>query len=234
VSAAREPPQDAAGRREGVARLTRVARVAAQPEGGGGLMPPLRVGHRPADRAAPAPAPGHLPAPTGVATLTPKAAAVERAARELRLVMGRFATGVTVITTLAGDTVHGMTANGVLSVSLRPPLVLVSLGRCRMNELLPRTGHYAISVLAHDQEHLAAHFAGQREAPSAPQFRFDGGLPVVDGALAHLVCRVVDVHRSGDHVLWIGEVQRAHHREGQPLLFYTGRFGTFGGTAERG
>jgi flavin reductase (DIM6/NTAB) family NADH-FMN oxidoreductase RutF len=224
VSADREPPAPgAAGRREGVARLTRVASFS---EGAGGLMPPLRT-RRPAGR--PAPTDGRLPTPTGVAMLTPKAAAVEEAARSLRLVMGRFATGVTVVTTLDGEVIHGMTANGVLSVSLRPPLVLVSLGRCRMNELLPRTRRYGISVLAHDQAHLAAHFAGQRESPSPPEFDWDGGLPVVDGALAHLVCHVVDVHRAGDHVLWIGEVERSHHREGEPLLFYTGRFGTLGG-----
>ena len=228
MSADREPPAPGAGgRREGVARLTRVAEVA---EGGGGLMPPLRTRRAP---ARPATAQERLPTPTGVATLTPRSAAVEEAARALRLVMGRFATGVTVVTTLDGQVIHGMTANGVLSVSLRPPLVLVSLGRCRMNDLLTRTRRYGISVLAHDQEHLAAHFAGQSESPSAPEFRFDGGLPVVGGALAHLVCRVVDVHRAGDHVLWIGEVERSHHREGEPLLFYTGRFGTLGAVAER-
>ena len=79
--------------------------------------------------------------------------------------MGRFATGVTVVTTTHKDTIHGMTANAFLSVSLRPPLVLVSLGRCRMSEMLPRTGRYGVSVLASDQEHFAAHFAGQRVSP---------------------------------------------------------------------
>ena len=141
--------------------------------------------------------------------------------------MGRFATGVTVVTTIERDTIHGMTANAFLSVSLRPPLVLVSLGRCRMNEMLPRTGRYGVSVLAHDQEHFAAHFAAQR--PSAGRAARSSGTTACrcsTGALAHLVCRVVDVHRAGDHVLWIGEVEHLHHRDGEPLLFYTGRFGT--------
>ena len=141
--------------------------------------------------------------------------------------MGRFATGVTVVTTIDRDTIHGMTANAFLSVSLRPPLVLVSLGRCRMNEMLPRTGRYGVSVLAHDQEHFAAHFAAQqRLAGRAPRSPGTNGLPLLEGALAHLVCRVVDVHPAGDHVLWIGEVEHLDHREGEPLLFYTGRFGT--------
>jgi flavin reductase (DIM6/NTAB) family NADH-FMN oxidoreductase RutF len=212
--------------REGVARLTRVVR----PTDGAGLMPPLR----PARQAGAKPAGAELLPHTGVAKLTPKARAAEQAAREFRHVMGRFATGVTVVTTVERDTVHGMTANGFLSVSLRPPLVLVSLGRCRMNEMLPRSGRYGISVLAQDQQHFAAHFAAQKPSPVEPTFEFHHGLPLLEGALAHLVCRVVDVHRAGDHVLWIGEVEYIDHREDQPLLFYTGRFGTVSEIQERG
>jgi flavin reductase (DIM6/NTAB) family NADH-FMN oxidoreductase RutF len=225
--------------REGVARLTRVAR----PTASSGLMPPLRS---PGSRASPAGRPGGgpgsggsrrgraaLPPPTGVAKLTPKAAAVEAAARELRQVMGRFATGVTVVTTTDGDTIHGMTANAFMSVSLHPPLVLVSLGRCRMGEMLPRTGRYGVSVLAHDQEHLAAHFAAQRVSRVEPTFAWHDGLPLLDGALAHLGCRVVDVHPAGDHVLWIGEVEHLRYRDAEPLLFYTGRFGTLREVSDR-
>ncbi len=211
--------------REGVARLTRVA----TPTASSGLMPPPR----PAARPATAPGRGVQPVtgtglgpPTGVAKLTPKAAAVEAAARALRQAMGRFATGVTVVTTIDRDTIHGMTANAFLSVSLRPPLVLVSLGRCRMSEMLPRTRRYGVSVLSHDQAHFAAHFAAQRASPVEPTFEWHDGLPLLGGALAHLACRVVDVHAAGDHVLWIGEVEHLHHRDGEPLLFYTGRFGS--------
>jgi flavin reductase (DIM6/NTAB) family NADH-FMN oxidoreductase RutF len=206
--------------RQGIARLTRVA----TPTQSSGMMPPLRPPHghgRGSDQSRR----GLLP-PTGIATLTPKAPAVDQAARELRTVMGRFATGVTVITTVHRDTIHGMTANAFLSVSLRPPLVLVSLGRCRMGEMLPRTKRYGVSVLAHDQEQFAAHFAAQRQSPVPPTFTNHDGVPLLDGALAHLVCRVVDVHSAGDHELWIGEVEHLHERDGEPLLFYTGRFGT--------
>ena len=207
--------------REGVARLTRVVR----PTDGAGLMTPPTPVAKPAARQPGAKHPNLLPQ-TGVARLTPKARAVEKAAREFRQVMGRFATGVTVVTTVERDVVHGMTANGFLSVSLRPPLVLVSLGRCRMNEMLPRSGRYGISVLSHEQQHFAAHFAAQRASPVEPTFTWQRGLPLLEGALAHLVCRVVDVHRAGDHVLWIGEVEYLDHRDDEPLLFYTGRFGT--------
>ncbi len=212
--------------REGVARLTRVGRPT---ESTGGLMPPLRG---PAKRESPSPR-ASLPPATGVAKLTPKAPAVVEAAKTFRQVMGRFATGVTVVTTVERDTVHGMTANGFLSVSLRPPLVLVSLGRCRMNEMLPRSGRYGISVLSQQQHQFAAHFAAQKPSPVEPTFTWQGGLPLLEGALAHLVCRVVDVHRAGDHVLWIGEVEYLDHRDDEPLLFYTGRFGTISEIRDR-
>jgi flavin reductase (DIM6/NTAB) family NADH-FMN oxidoreductase RutF len=211
--------------RKGIARLTRVA----QPTQSSGLMPPLRQPSQPSRKAPPGRSPTvrvGLQTPTGVAKLTPRSAAAEQAARNLRQVMGRFATGVTVVTTMHRNTIHGMTANAFLSVSLRPPLVLVSLGRCRMSEMLPRTGRYGVSVLAHDQEQFAAHFAAQRVSPVEPSFVWHEGLPLLEGALAHLACRVVDVHPAGDHVLWIGEVEHLRHEEGEPLLFYTGRFGT--------
>ena len=211
--------------REGVARLTRVVR----PTDAAGLMPPPR----PASAKREPPTAGSTLLPqTGVARLTPKAPAVEQAARAFRQVMGRFATGVTVVTTVERETVHGMTANGFLSVSIRPPLVLVSLGRCRMNEMLPRSARYGVSVLAHDQQPFAAHFAAQKPAPVEPTFIWQEGMPLLEGALAHLVCRVVDVHRAGDHVLWIGEVEYLDHRDDEPLLFYTGRFGTVREVAE--
>jgi flavin reductase (DIM6/NTAB) family NADH-FMN oxidoreductase RutF len=225
--------------KEGVARLTRVAKV-APPTSSTGMMPPIRPSPAPARSGgargrhplAPPP-PAALGAPTGVAKLTPRSAQAEAAARELRNVMGRFATGVTVVTTTHRDTIHGMTANAFLSVSLRPPLVLVSLGRCRMSEMLPRTGRYGVSVLASDQEQYAAHFAGQRAADEDPRFVWENDLPLLEGALAHVGCRVVDVHPAGDHVLWIGEVEHLYHREGEPLLFYTGRFGTLRETEDR-
>jgi flavin reductase (DIM6/NTAB) family NADH-FMN oxidoreductase RutF len=224
--------------RAGVARLTRVAKV-ARPGTSTGMMPPIRPpspGARPGGAVAkhpPAPPRLAVEPPTGVARLTPHSAAAEAAARELRQVMGRFATGVTVVTTAHRDTIHGMTANAFLSVSLRPPLVLVSLGRCRMSEMLPRTGRYGVSVLASDQEPFAAHFAGERVADVPPSFVWEKEFPLLDGALAHVGCRVVDVHTAGDHVLWIGEVEHLSHRDGEPLLFYTGRFGTLREVSDR-
>lgn len=222
--------------REGVARLTRVATVERAGQSGAGMMPPIRMaasGATGATKPPPAPPRTAVEPPTGVAKLTPRSAAAEASARELRQVMGRFATGVTVVTTAHRETIHGMTANAFLSVSLRPPLVLVSLGRCRMSEMLPRTGRYGVSVLASDQEEFAAHFAGQRASAVPPSFVWENDFPLLDGALAHVGCRVIDVHPAGDHVLWIGEVEHLSHRDGEPLLFYTGRFGTLREVSDR-
>ncbi len=221
------------GERQGIARLTRVA----EPIESSGLMPPLRAAPRATTTAGAAgrgsPSGPALEPHVGVAKLTPRSAAVERAAREMRQVLGRFATGVTVVTTTHRDTIHGMTANGFMSVSLRPPLVLVSLGRCRMTEMLPRSKRYGVSVLAADQEQFAAHFAAQRASAVPPAFVFHEQVPLLDGALAHLACRVVDLHRAGDHILWIGQVEHLEHRDGEPLLFYAGRFGTLREVRER-
>ncbi len=147
----------------------------------------------------------------GVATLTQVSRA--SAPARLRKAMGRFATGVTVVTTAQRDHVHGMTANGVMSVSLDPPLVVVSLGASRMDELLPKTRRYGISVLGAEQEELAPRFVWWKE------------LPFIDGALAHVGCKVDAIHQAGDHRLWIGRVEYMEYRDGDPLLFYAGRFG---------
>jgi flavin reductase (DIM6/NTAB) family NADH-FMN oxidoreductase RutF len=69
---------------------------------------------------------------------------------------------------------------------------------------------------------------------SSRAFDWYDGIPLLDGALAHLVCRFVDVHPAGDHVLWIGEVEHVRHRDGEPLLFYTGRFGSLRALPDEG
>jgi flavin reductase (DIM6/NTAB) family NADH-FMN oxidoreductase RutF len=159
----------------------------------------------------------------GVATLTQ----VSRSSAPLRLrkAMGRFATGVTIVTTAHRDHVHGMTANGVMSVSLDPPLVVVSLGPSRMDELLPKTRRYGISVLGAHQEELATHFAGRPVEDLAPRFTWWKELPFIEGALAHVGCKVDSIHQAGDHRLWVGRVEYMEYADGDPLLFYGGKFG---------
>jgi flavin reductase (DIM6/NTAB) family NADH-FMN oxidoreductase RutF len=141
-----------------------------------------------------------------------------------RTVMSRFATGVTVVTTPHDDGVHAMTANGFLSVSLEPPLVLVSLGQCRMATLLPATGRYGISVLAEDQRALSRHFAGRADPTAAPEFAWVDGWAFLAGSVAHIGCRVVQQHAAGDHTLFIGEVEHLAQFEARPLLFHSGAY----------
>jgi flavin reductase (DIM6/NTAB) family NADH-FMN oxidoreductase RutF len=146
-------------------------------------------------------------------------------AREFRRVLGRFASGVTVVTTALEGQVHGMTANAFVSVSLDPPLVLVSIdNRARMREWLQHSRRYAVNILAREQEAVAQHFAGRPQSQPCFSFTWKEGLPLLDKALAHLLCRVVDMHPAGDHTLYIGLVEALEAHDGQPLLFYTGGY----------
>ena len=146
--------------------------------------------------------------------------------RELRDALGRFASGVTIVTALEDGRTHGMTANAFVSVSLDPPLVLVSVdNRSHMHRILPTARRYGISVLAEDQRALGDHFAGRRnEGGAYVRFVSRGGTPLVEGAVAHFVVRVVDVHLAGDHTLYIGTVEHFELHDHRPLLFYAGRY----------
>jgi flavin reductase (DIM6/NTAB) family NADH-FMN oxidoreductase RutF len=147
-------------------------------------------------------------------------------AAAFRRTLGMFATGVTIITTQAGDQVHGMTANAFMSVSLRPPLVLISVDkRAKMNALLREGVRFGVNVLAEDQRELSDHFAG-RPGERAPEARFTviHDTPLVDGALAHLVARAERSYWGGDHSLFLGRVEYARYGSGTPLLFHGGRY----------
>jgi flavin reductase (DIM6/NTAB) family NADH-FMN oxidoreductase RutF len=143
-----------------------------------------------------------------------------------RRTLGMFATGVTVLTTLRGEQVHGMTANAFMSVSLSPPLVLISLERrARLCSMLHEGTRYGVSVLGDGQAGLSDRFAGRTgdDFPE-PQFVTVRDTPLVDGALAHLVARVVRSYWGGDHSLFLGQVEYARYGEGRPLLFHGGRY----------
>jgi flavin reductase (DIM6/NTAB) family NADH-FMN oxidoreductase RutF len=143
-----------------------------------------------------------------------------------RRTLGMFATGVTVITTTAAEQVHGMTANAFMSVSLRPPLVLISVdNRARMHAMLNEGKRIGISVLSETQEALSDRFAG-RPGGNAPEPNFDvvRETPLVQGALAHLVARVTRSYWGGDHSLFLGHVEYAHYGRGSPLLFHGGHY----------
>jgi flavin reductase (DIM6/NTAB) family NADH-FMN oxidoreductase RutF len=144
--------------------------------------------------------------------------------REFRNCLGRFATGVSVVTAVHGEHQHGMTANAFMSVSLDPPLVVVSVShKARIKPLLEESGRFAVSVLAEDQEPLALHFSGRPQGLEVA-IGLKEELPLIAGAVAHLTCRVENAVDAGDHTLFLGRVEWLWYREGRPLTFYAGRF----------
>jgi flavin reductase (DIM6/NTAB) family NADH-FMN oxidoreductase RutF len=147
---------------------------------------------------------------------------------DFRKALGQFSTGVTVVTTRGIDGRRvGMTANSFSSVSLDPPLVLWSLAR-QAPSLADFTAasHFAINVLAAHQHHLSRRFS----TPLADKFggvdcsEGTAGVPLIDGAIARFVCRNVRQHDGGDHLIFIGEVERYERFEGAPLVFHAGRY----------
>jgi flavin reductase (DIM6/NTAB) family NADH-FMN oxidoreductase RutF len=155
---------------------------------------------------------------------------------EFRAALGRFASGVTVITveTAEGD-VHGMTANAFCSVSLQPPLVLVCIDHLAETYLRVRErGEFGVSVLKEEQEALSEFFADPERNPDAAyrlgvRFRkMKSGTPVLETALANLDCHVVGAHVGGDHTIFVGEVREVTLSEGTPLLYFRGRYGMSG------
>jgi len=146
--------------------------------------------------------------------------------RRFRSALGRFATGVTVVTTERDGEVHAMTANAFTSVSLDPPLVLVSLDRrTKMCGLLYEGSRYGVSVLCETQSALSDRFAG-RAVDGVPEPRFEvvRETPLVEGALAHFVARIERSYWGGDHSLFLGRVEYARQHSGSPLLFHGGRY----------
>ena len=152
-------------------------------------------------------------------------------AQEFRAALGMFATGVTIVTarTAAGELV-GLTANSFNSVSLSPPLVLWSLARAAASMATFASGsHYAINVLAADQRALAERFATKHvDRWAGVDFSEGvGGAPLLEGAVAVFECFNRSRYEEGDHVIFVGEVERCQHRAGaSPLLFHGGQFYT--------
>jgi flavin reductase len=151
---------------------------------------------------------------------------------EFRRAMGRFATGVTVVTVDLQGEVHGMTANAFASVSLDPPLVLVCVDHTtRTHAHLHAKKRFGINVLCENQRAISEYYArperDEEHAEAAAGARFDRtkhGTPTLHGALAYLECRLHSAHPAGDHTIFIAEVEDVVVREGEPLLFFRGKY----------
>lgn len=145
-----------------------------------------------------------------------------------RAVLGRFATGVTIVT--ATDTEgrdHGMTVSAFSSVSLQPPRVLICIERtASMHDLLTETSHFAVNILSASQEALARRFAetGAQRYNGVGFTRGERNIPILNDVLAYVECRCVAQHDGGDHTIIVGETEAAVVRDGKPLLYYRGGF----------
>jgi len=148
---------------------------------------------------------------------------------DFRAALSMFATGVTIITARRADgSLVGLTANSFNSVSLEPPLVLWSLARSAGSmPVFERGSHYAINILAAEQHVLAARFADRtvERFANVPFREGAGGAPVLDGAAAVFECFNRSQYEEGDHVIFVGEVERCTRRAGaSPLIFHGGRY----------
>jgi flavin reductase len=146
----------------------------------------------------------------------------------LRALMGRFATGVTVVAARHGPLLAGMTATAIASISIDPPLMMASIARKAETHVAIVGSHaFAASVLSLDQRDLAECFAQPTTADKLKRFcdaswhEAETGSPILEGALAYFDCRLTDRHDGGDHSMFIGEIVAAGYREdAEPLLWY--------------
>ncbi|MGV3488707.1 MAG: flavin reductase family protein [Tuberibacillus sp.] len=146
--------------------------------------------------------------------------------RTFRDAMATFLTGVAVITTTVNDEIHGMTANALMSVSLSPKLLAISIDeKASMLEKIQKSSRFALSVLGQDQLEISMHFARQMHKEQAISFEWMDGLPVIPNALAQFTCTVDKAFRTGDHMLFLGRVNEIQTHDGKfPLLFYRGKY----------
>jgi flavin reductase (DIM6/NTAB) family NADH-FMN oxidoreductase RutF len=159
---------------------------------------------------------------------------------EFRKGMGAFATGVTIITVDLDGEVHGMTANAFTSVSLDPMLVLVCVDHStRTHAHLHTKKRFGINVLGKDQRAISEYYArperSHEHAEAEAGARFDRtrhGTPILHGALAYLECRLQSVQEAGDHSIFIAEVEDVVLRDGDPLLFFRGKYRKVGEDVE--
>jgi flavin reductase (DIM6/NTAB) family NADH-FMN oxidoreductase RutF len=151
---------------------------------------------------------------------------------ELRRVMGHFATGVTIITTInkAGE-IHGLTANAFTSVSLEPPLLLISVDKKAESwPAFEESRIFTVNILADTQEALSRKFAvsGGNKFEGVAYRIGANRAPIIEGALAYIECTLWAVYEGGDHTVFLGEIQEAEVHEERPLLFFRGGYRALG------
>lgn len=140
-----------------------------------------------------------------------------------------WASGVTVVTSRAGEKVHGMTVSAFSSVSADPPLVLVCANRgSTTHGIIEEGGVFAVNILAEHQQDVSNVFASSKYEDSRLErvgwTEGATGAPIIDEALASLECRVRSAHHEGSHTIYIGQVESVHASDADPLLYYKGGY----------
>lgn len=145
-----------------------------------------------------------------------------------RAVMGRFASGVTVVTaTDDAGSAYGMTVSAFASVSLEPPLVVVCIDHvASLHDILVSAPYFAVNILSSTQEQIARRFAdtGAQRFEGIGYRNGDNGVPILNDVLAFVECKRVSATPTGDHTVIIGETVAASMRDAKPLLYYRGGF----------
>jgi flavin reductase (DIM6/NTAB) family NADH-FMN oxidoreductase RutF len=155
----------------------------------------------------------------------------EDSGHTFRQAAGRFASGVTVVTTTASEGAYGVTVSSFASLSLNPLLVTVSINRSsRLPGYVRSAEAFAVSVLASDQQQVAAYFATSGRSPEPAGFATvpttvqQTGAPIIDGCLSWFDCTLEDILPGGDHEILVGRVAAAGGRTGEPLVYWAGEY----------
>jgi flavin reductase (DIM6/NTAB) family NADH-FMN oxidoreductase RutF len=146
------------------------------------------------------------------------------AAHRLRTCLGRFVTGVTVVTFESQEGRRGLTINSFSSVSMRPPLIMISIARSAQAHDALHGRRFCVNVLGAEQEPVARHFAGH--GTGEPLWVDDPAAPRLAGTLAHLICDPWRGYDGGDHTIFLGEVIEFEYRSGDALAYANSRFTT--------
>jgi len=148
--------------------------------------------------------------------------------QEIRRIMGHFATGVTVITTTdKAGAPYGLTANAFTSLSLTPPLVLICIDKnVQCYPHFNESKLFAVNVLGEEQEEISRRFAtkGIEKFNGIAWRKGESGLALLDGAIGHIECRVVQAYDGGDHTIYVGEILSASASGDRPLMFFQGKY----------
>ncbi len=139
--------------------------------------------------------------------------------------MGKFATGITIVSAEYKDQIHGMTVNAFMSVSLDPKLIAVSIDeKASMYRELQEINGFGVSVLSDNQQDVSMVYAKQKEKDREILFERLNGVPVVQGSLVKLACEIHETAKAGDHMIFIAEVKDVQLNDGEPIVYYGGKY----------